>query len=299
MIYDTLEAISNTTLIDSGLKFCLVDSNKRPFKVDGTMAKPNNVNDFVEFEDLLQCSDLESYAGVGISVQASNICAIDVDHCFSKPFDITSGDDRANDLIYLLGPYNYIEFSFSGKGMRILCQNPIIENYSDKYYIKNESNQMEYYQPTKSFRYVTVTGKVIKRNLIRRAITQDIFVDILNEYFLKPEKKQFDVFTTTGEETRSFEELMKLVKYNYLSNTKFQNLWFVPAPGSGSNESERDYEMVCYLFENITQDKDMIKRIFEESEFFKSKDWKHVNKWKNQDYRYFNYLYSVISRKNS
>lgn len=299
MIYDTLEAISNTTLIDSGLKFCLVDSNKRPFKADGTMARPNNVNDFVEFEDLLQCSDLESYAGVGISVQASNICAIDVDHCFSTPFDITSGDDRADDLMYLLGPYNYIEFSFSGKGMRILCQNPIIENYTDKYYIKNESNQMEYYQPAKSFRYVTVTGRVIKRNLVRRAIPEDIFVDILNEYFLKPEKKQFDVLTTTGEETRSFEELMKVVKYNYLSNNKFQNLWFVPAPGSGSNESERDYEMLCYLFENVTQDKDMLKKIFEESDFFKSKDWKHVNKWKNQDYRYFNYLYSVISRKNS
>ena len=92
---------------------------------------------------------------------------------------------------------------------------------------------------------------------------------------------------------------MKVVKYNYLSNNKFQNLWFVPAPGSGSNESERDYEMLCYLFENVTQDKDMLKKIFEESDFFKSKDWKHVNKWKNQDYRYFNYLYSVISRKNS
>lgn len=298
MIYDTLEAIMNCPIIDGRLKYCLVDKNKRPFKTDGTMARPNNTNDFVEFDELLQCKNLDSYAGVGVSIQASNICAIDVDHCFSVPFDITSADERAQEIIYLLGQYNYIEFSFSGKGMRVLCQNPIIENYTEKYYIKNESNQIEYYQPTKSFRYVTVTGKVIKRNLVRREIPQDILKTILDTYFLKPERKSYDVFTQDVE-TRSLDELLKITKYHYLTNSKFQNLWFTPAPGSGSNESERDYEMICYIFEHITQDKDMIKQIFEESDFFKSKDWKHVNKWNNQDFRYFNYLYSVISRKNS
>ena len=76
----------------------------------------------------------------------------------------------------------------------------------------------------------------------------------------------------------------------------FQNLWFTNAPGSGKDESERDYHLVAYLFENVTQDHDMIKQIFEQSNFFKTKDYKHVYKWTNQNGRYFEYLYNTIRR---
>ena len=89
---------------------------------------------------------------------------------------------------------------------------------------------------------------------------------------------------------------MKVVRYKYLKDYNFQDLWFTKAPGSGKDESERDYHLVAYLYENITQDKNLLKQIFESSEFFKTKDWKHVNKWKNQNGRYFNYLYDTIRR---
>ena len=99
---------------------------------------------------------------------------------------------------------------------------------------------------------------------------------------------------TTENETRSFEDLMKIVRCHYLRNMNFQDLWFTTAPGSGKDESERDYHLVAYLFENVTQDKDLLKQIFESSRFFKTKDSKHLYKWTNQNYRYFNYLYDRI-----
>lgn len=293
---EVIDNIVNSSLLIPQLRFCLVNTTKRPFKIDGTIARPNIVEDFVEFEDLFQCSNLEDYAGIGLSIQASNVCAIDIDHCFAKPFDITSIDERGKDIFKRFEDIAYCEFSFSGTGMRILFLADIIQDYSDKYYIKNESKSVEYYQPTKSFRYVTVTGKQLSKSKIQHhSYIDDTLKEFLDDYMLKPERKVYSIKTETVE-TRSFEQLMKLVKYHYFTNSKFQDLWFIPAPGSGSNESERDYQLVAYLYENITQDKDLIRQLFETSNFYKTKDNKHIWKWTNQEHRYYNYLYDVMRR---
>lgn len=294
---DVIERLSNSQIIFSNLKFCLVDNNKKPFKVDNAPARPNDVNDFVNFEDLFQCASLNSYAGIGISIQASNVCAIDVDHCFSIPNDVSSADDRARYFLDLFKHDAYCEFSFSGTGLRILFRQPIIEDYSTKYYIKNERYHIEYYQPTKSFRYVTLTGNTIYNNPIdsNKDFLYKIY-EFLNKFMYREIKQR--VVNTSSEETRSYDELVQVVKYHYLKNMNFQDLWFTTAPGSGKDESERDYHLVAYLFENITQDKDLIKQLFESSRFFKTKDNKHIWKWTNQNYRYFDYLYNRIANIN-
>ena len=293
---DVIERLVNTSIINSGLKYCLVDVNKHPYKLDNTPARPNMVEDFVEFDKLLESKFLDKFAGIGISIQASEICAIDIDHCFKTPNDVTSGDERAKYFLDLFKDVAYCEFSFSGTGLRILFKQPLIENYSDQYYIKNEKYGIEYYQPNKSFRYVTVTGNVIYDNKIGSDINfLDKIQKFLNKFMLRQINKI--VIKTTSEEKRSYEELMKLVKRAYLTDMNFQNLWFNPAPGSGKDESERDYHLVAYLYENITQDKELIKRIFETSEFFKTKDKKHVYKWEYNNFRYFNYLYDNIERR--
>ena len=67
---DTLLKIAeNENLINSNLKYCLVTEKKLPYKLDNTPAKINNINDFVNFEELLN-GELEKYAGIGISIQA-------------------------------------------------------------------------------------------------------------------------------------------------------------------------------------------------------------------------------------
>ena len=292
---EVIDRLSNSQIIFSNLKYCLVDSSKRPFKVDGTPAKPNDINDFVNFEDLFQCTNISSYAGIGISIQASSICAIDIDHCFSVPNDVSSADDRAQYFLDLFKDDAYCEFSFSGTGLRILFRQAIIEDYSTKYYIKNERYHIEYYQPTKSFRYVTLTGNTIYDNSIdsNNNFLYKIY-EFLNK-FMRREVKQKTV-NTVKNETRSFEDLMKVVKCHYFRNMNFQDLWFTTAPGSGKDESERDYHLVAYLFENVTQDKDLLKQLFESSRFFKTKDSKHLHKWTSQEGRYYNYLYDIIAK---
>ena len=294
-IFETINNVLDSNLIHSNLKFCLVDNRKRPFKCDATPARPNIEQDFVDFEMLLQCTSLDSYAGIGISVQASQVCAIDVDHCFSIPFDISSADERAKDVIERFKKFAYCEFSFSGTGLRVLFRTTLIDNYSDKYYIKNESKAIEYYQYGKSYRYVTVTGMKIVDNAItfNQSINQSL-IKFLDDYMTKPVKTSQKIKEVI--ETRSFDELMNVVKFHYFKNMTFQNLWFNPAPGSGKDESERDYHLVAYLFENVTQDSDLLKQLFEQSPFFKSKDFKHMQKWTNQNGRYFNYLYNNIRR---
>ena len=298
-LLDTLDNISKTNNSIISLKYCLVTKDKLPFKIDGSLAKPNMVEDFVDLTTIINNLNnikIDNYKGVGISIQASNISAIDVDHCFETPFDIKSGDNRAKELIEMFKDFAYIEFSFSGTGLRILFKTNIIEDYSTKYYIKNANNSIEYYQPTNSFRYVTVTGKYIYNNEIKESLELNKNIILfLNKYMKREEKKKVEIYTTK-EETRTFEELLKLVKFHYFKDGIFQNLWFDKAPGSGSNESERDFHLVAYLYQHITQDKDLIKQLFESSPFFKSKDWKHKNKWNYQNFRYYNYLYDNIRR---
>lgn len=299
-LLDTLDNISKTNNSIISLKYCLVTKDKLPFKIDGSLAKPNMVEDFVDLTTIINNLNnikIDNYKGVGISIQASNISAIDVDHCFETPFDIKSGDNRAKELIEMFKDFAYIEFSFSGTGLRILFKTNIIEDYSTKYYIKNANNSIEYYQPTNSFRYVTVTGKYIYNNEIKESLELNKNIILfLDKYMKREEKKKIEIYTTK-EETRTFEELLKLVKFHYFKDGIFQNLWFDKAPGSGSNESERDFHLVAYLYQHITQDKDLIKQLFESSPFFKSKDWKHKNKWNYQNFRYYNYLYDNIREK--
>ena len=84
---DTLNNIinaSNMSLLQ--LKYCLVSKDELPYKIDSSLVKPNKEEDFVNIEELINASSniKEDYKGVGISIQASKICAIDVDHCFNS-----------------------------------------------------------------------------------------------------------------------------------------------------------------------------------------------------------------------
>lgn len=295
MISDVFKLIDITPLPDSNLNWCFVTKDKVPLRSDGALARPNVMIDFCSYDKLPRYAYPEKAAGLGISVQASDICAIDVDKCFSIPFDISTADSRAVDIMRMFS-FAYEEFSFSGTGLRVLFRTPSVEQYSDFYYIKNEQNKIEFYQPTRSYRYVTVTGRTIKNNPITFDINAyDTLIEFLEKYMRKPVKKvirTIDVY----EDTRSIEELLMRVKYHYYKNLRFQDLWFSVAPGSGADESERDFKIINYLFENITPDKDKLQTLFESSPYFKSKDWKHRKKWEYNGNRYYNYIYEQIRR---
>ena len=291
--FDTLLQISDTPLLSFPLQFCLVAKDKKPFKVDGTLAKPNCVEDFVNFETLLKCDKLNDFAGIGISIQASKICAIDVDHCFSEPFNKHTIDERGKEIFDLFSKKTYSQFSFSGTGMRILFTTNLIENYSDLYYTKNEKFSVEFYRPEGSARYVTITGKSLSNNSISH-VDIGIVLKFLNRYMIKPVRKA--IKSKVIEEEKSFDECKRQVIQLYYDNHKFQDLWFAQAPGSGKNESEMDFEILCILYESITTDYDNLKSLFEMSPYFKSKDFKHRQKWEGQDNRYLKYIYNILER---
>lgn len=300
---DTLFNITNNqNLFDYHFKYCLVDDNKHPFAINEIIARPNHSEDFSSLSELLNLNvkTLEKYKGLGISIQASGVCAIDIDHCVDSPFNINGISPLAHQIIHLFESNNcgYIEFSFSGCGIRIFFEaNPIID-YELKYYTKNSKLNIEYYYPEGSNRYVTITGKTIVNNSINcleKHQNDNILKIFLDNYM----KRRYVLAkqTSNNVDSRNIDELMKTVKLKYLTDYNFQDLWFSLAPGSGHDESERDYHLVAYIYDYITKDKDKIKQIFEQSPFFKSKDWKHINKRTKQNFRYFNYLYDRISSK--
>lgn len=288
--------VQNENLIHGNFKYCFVTSNKVPMRYDGKNARPNNIEDFVDLEYLLQNENIESFSGVGVSIQASKISAIDVDGCFTQPFDVNTADDRAKEIMELFKEVAYIEFSFSGKGLRVFFKSDVIDNYASIYYIKNSKVNIEYYQSNdKSFRYVTITGRTIFNNPIQNC-PQNVLFTFLNKFMLRPKqiKSEGDLGVKI-EETRSFEELWSIFKYHYFKNMKLQDATLNKFDRLNfGSESDQDWYIISYIYNNITKDKEMIKRIFENTYFFKHKDKKHLYKWEYNDNRYYNYIYSHL-----
>ena len=293
---DSLENIvNNKHLTEFPFKYCLANKFKIPYTVKGSLARPNESGDFVSLDELINCESLDKYEAIGISIQASKICALDIDKCFSKPFDISTGDDRAKDIIQMFKNIAYIEFSFSGKGLRILFIGNDIANYSDIYYIKNTKTGCEYYQPSNPARYVTLTGRTIYDNSLYLMKDMTVLYQFLNKYMLKPVKTERKIVNKNDE--KSLEKLMKMVRKHYSLNHTFQELWFNKEHylvNNLSQESDTDFKLLSYLYSHITQDELLLRLVFEESPYFKTKDQKHMKKWTASDYRYYKFMYQHL-----
>lgn len=295
-----LEVIENITenenLLLANFKYCLVTSNKIPIRYDGLPAKPNRKEDFVDLELILTNKNLNNFAGLGISIQASQISAIDIDNCCDIPFDKNYLDDRAKNLINLFKNDAYIEFSFSGKGLRIFFKSEIIHDYSKKYYIKNSNKGIEYYQSSdNSFRYVTITGKSIINNEIKLC-PNSIINTFLDNFMLRPKKFNTDKNLIEFIENKTYDELEGILKHHAFINSKFQNAIFDKFnKNMFGSESDQDWYILTYIYANITKDKNLIKQLFENTYYFKHKDNKHLYKWNYNNFRYYNYLYDRIS----
>jgi primase-polymerase (primpol)-like protein len=288
---ETLEKLSqNNNILDANLRYCFVDSNKLPH-TNTSIAKPNNVDDFVPF-DTLSVEASNRFAGVGISIQASHICAIDIDHCFAEPFNVESANDIAKRILQVFKLF-YCEFSFSGTGIRILfCANPI-KDYSKKYYIKNSKMGVEYYYPEGNYRYVTVTGCAIHNNPIKKTPSEHLLMAFLNTFMQRPVREEkFEEPTRLNlNENINYSDLLR---FHLLDNLKFQNAWFGRGCGDFPSQSEKDFYMLSFIYNNITKNRENVREIFESSIYFQTKDEKHKYKWFYNNYRYFNFQFNMI-----
>lgn len=295
---ECLNKILNSSLAkDKELKFCLVDENKIPYKINGTKASSNDINSFFDLKEF-EKYNIDKFKGMGVSIQFSNLCGIDIDHCFSIKNDFSSADERAKDIFNLFKDFSYIEFSFSGTGMRILFRANSIENYKNIYYIKNSNKQVEYYQPSygknsTSYRYLTVTGNTIVDNPIIK-LTKPHQIQALNDFLDKYMKKNKSLEIKEFLKDNSNINNDKKLKYYLLKDYDFQNNWFANAPGSNSNESERDYWLIQCIYKYVTRDYNEIIKIFEKSPFYLSKDYHHKIKWNRNNKNYSKIIYEKI-----
>lgn len=290
---DCIDRVSETSLVSAGLKFCLIDNQKLPFQINGQPARSNDSSTFVDLQDLLLCDHIEKYDGIGISVQASEICAVDIDHCLSEKNDFSTMSDLAKEIVDMFKDFAYVEASFSGFGIRILTRQQCVPDYKRFYYLKNSKIHLEFYQYDQAGRYVSLTGNCLYDNDIDDFKHYDVIKEFLDKY-MKRQHEFIERPLSAEHDNRSLDELMKIVKGKYHRDNAFQNLWFDPAPGHGSNESERDYKLVATLYEDVTTDPDRILEVFMQSTFYKTKDKFHIYKFTRDNYKYFWYLFNSI-----
>lgn len=299
---DCIERLSKTNIPFENLRYCLASHDKNPYKIDGTRASVSNYEDFVTFDEILTCPFLEEFAGLGISIQASNVVGIDLDKCVEEPLNINTINKQAKEVVDMFKDFAYIEFSFSGKGIRILTRQREIEDYRKRYYIKNKNTEMEFYQPSfdgiVSNRYVTITGNTIYNNPIdTKEDHRDTLIAFLDKYMRKETKANLGSSVTYLNEDLDMDTLRKLVKRHLIQNQTFQDDWFkdgIHPTIADRDESERDFRILNYLYTHITTNDSKIKELFEESVFFKTKDNHHIYKWEYNDNRYFKFQLGKI-----
>lgn len=231
---------------------------KKPFNVlTGYGAKSNDPSTFVSYKTLL--NNIHKYysvdengkqqGGVGLGI-FNGYSAVDIDHCVDEEGNIS---EMARDIIDFC--QSYTEFSPSGTGIRIIFKTQVKIDKSI-YYINNHNNGLEIYISNNTNKFVTITG-----NRVSDEFSDIADVDItylLNKYMRKSDF--------------SIEKYLK-------KDDKLKELWYAEAPGSHADESERDIALCCKLAFYLRNNEDDIKRYFEMSPYYKSKDDAHKAKW--------------------
>lgn len=302
---DCIIRLANTNIPELDLRYCLVDEKKNPYKINGNRVLVNQYNDFTDIMTIARSNCLDNWAGLGFSIQASNIIGIDLDHCVNEPLNINTISENARDIIDMFKDFSYIEFSFSGKGIRILLKDDLIVDYESRFYIKNSNLGIEFYQPKYdnrvSNRYLTITGNYIYDNISTKTTHKDTILSFLNKYMRKTNIEPKNEMKAIKEDNRNIDELYKILKKGFIKDYTFGEDYLLntkhPLIPTQSDESERDFRIIDYIYCNVTQDREKVKQLFEMSPFFKTKDNKHMIKWNKSNFRYFNWQFDHIIMK--
>ena len=233
----------------------LTEKGKVPFNLStGGYAKSNDETTFATYPILLnnihkylKFENNKQVGGVGLGI-FRGYSAIDIDHCVDENGVIS---DMARDIIDFCN--SYTEYSPSKTGIRIIFKTQVKIN-KDDYYINNHNNGLEIYISDNTNKFVSITGNKISGDTINEV---DITY-ILDKYMKK------GVF--------NIEKVLA-------KDEKLNALWNKVAPGSHADESESDMALVCKLAFYLKNDEAEIKRYFEMSPYFQSKDDAHKKKW--------------------
>lgn len=221
-----------------------------------TYASTKNPLTFSSFDKALE--KLSSYDGLGIRVDG-NLVAIDVDQCVQD-----GGLDGLAKEIVSHFPKSYIEFSPSGKGLRIFTFLPNSITYNNDIY-KMKTKEVEVYVAGFTNRFVTVTGHVYQEGEIVEE--SDGLVWLLEKY-LKREKNT----RTKAHKFKSYLTDAEVIEKasNATNKEKFLNLWTGNIKGYPSY-SEADLALTSILAFYAGGNSDQIDRLFRQSDLFRDK----------------------------
>ena len=235
----------------------LTDKGKVPFNLStGQHARSNDESTFSSYPVLLnnihkylRFENNKQIGGIGLGI-FRGYSAIDIDHCVDENGNIS---EMAKDIIDFC--QSYTEFSPSKTGIRIIFKTNVKIDKND-YYINNATNGLEIYISDNTNKFVTITGNKLSGDIINEVDIQYV----LDKYMKK------GVF--------NIEKILK-------KDSKLNELWNKSAPGSHSDESESDMALCCKLAYYLKNDENEVRKYFEISPYFLSKDMMHIKKWKN------------------
>lgn len=201
---------------------------------------------------------LSSCDGLGIRVDGK-LVAIDIDDCV-----INGGLNALAKEIVSHFPQSYLEFSPSGKGLRIFTFLPNSMTYNNNIY-KMKTREVEVYVAGFTNRFVTVTGHVYQEGDI---VEESEGLLWILEKYLKREK-QIKFTKQNFKSYLSDEEVIEKAS-NASNKEKFLNLW-IGNIKSYPSSSEADLALTSILAFYAGRDVNQIDRLFRRSELFRDK----------------------------
>lgn len=246
------------------------------------LAKPNDKNTFTTYYNVIK--SLKQNEGLGIGI-FDKLCGVDIDHCINDNVI----NDVAKDIINTL--QSYTEQSYSGTGVHVLFYVDIEEQQRDKekYYIKNDKLDIEFYFGNLDNRYLTITGNRINDYDIK-TIPFSIIVELLNKYMKRPQQNSeskadaqphIDIVVNDKMNDKEFLQigLSKDIELKKLCNDVAHTY------NDNESESSQDIKLFNKLAYWCNCNRDLMIQAFEGTPYFKTKDKKHLDKWARADYQ--------------
>lgn len=219
-----------------------------------------NPSDFLSYEIVLPFR--KNYDGLGVRVD-KNLVAIDIDNCVVDGKLTTLGQDIVNHF-----PNSYIEYSPSGKGLRLFClMNDSFQYDTTQYKMKGKN--VEVYVGGYTNRFVTVTENIYQEGDIN--VCTDALTWLLTTH-LKREKR-----TSKTIQAQSYlSDASVIQKASSAKNAdKFKSLWSGDISNCSSH-SEADLALCSILAFYCGGDKNQIDRLFRNSSLFREK-WDEIH----------------------
>ena len=272
------------------------------------MAKSNDIRTFKTFSEAkkLLVKAQQTYPGKNVGLGFGlfrPFCGIDIDHCINEDGVIS---DTASKIIDMFDG-SYIETSLSGTGVHIIFLVPVDEQQKSfkNYFTKMNSEAcaangfsdiggLEFYQGMYDNRYLTLTGNIIP-TVVDHGYTfnKDKIKDFLSTYMFKPQPTTPS--TPPVEVDSSDDEDRAWLNWAFLNKRgKLWDLYHKVAPGSGSTESEDDFNLCSELAFFTNKNSELIKSAFMKTDYkgellyYGTKDAAHIKKWTEKDFRYAN-----------